>query len=87
MMIFCERQHPEDQRGVGVIEALCAITIIAIAIAGSISIYLSTVRHLATARTYSGVSSDVEAIIEGFIRGVFFFEQLCYAGAYFHTVI
>ena len=28
-----------------------------------------------------------EAIIEGLIRGVFFFEELCYEGAYFHTVI
>jgi len=57
-------QSVDQQDGVGVIEALCAVVIIAIAITGSISLYLSTMRHLATARAYSGVSSDVEAIVE-----------------------
>ena len=76
-MMHIEKRFEQSERGVGVIEALCAITIIAISIAGSISLYLNTVRHLATARTFAGVSSDVESIIEGY-RNQTFTQLLAY---------
>ena len=61
-----KEQKIASEKGFGIIENLVAISIVSIALVGSTALFATCFHGNAAARTYTGVASDVQRLIDGY---------------------
>lgn len=63
------KRRSKSQRGVGIVENLVAMALVAIAVVGSTSLFITCFHSNASTRTYTSVIADVQSIVDSYRNG------------------